>query len=76
MPGKHVKPQQVKLYMSYKTQNNQCIASAKAGFSSRTARRIDSDTHQPAGKIRKHRTRKDPLHHLFEDILVLLLFRE
>ena len=39
--------------------------SAKAGFSSRTARRIDSGQHNPPTLPRQYATRKDPLNGLF-----------
>ena len=68
MPGKPINQLQVKLYMSYRNQPNQSqsSAAAKAGFSQRTARRIDSGKHNTAHPLRQYRTRKDPFDGLFE----------
>ena len=75
MPGKPINQLQVKLYMSYRNQPNQSqsSAAAKAGFSQRTARRIDSGKHNTAHPSRQYRTRKDPFDGLFEEHLVPLL---
>ena len=75
MPGKSITNEQVKLYMSYRKnpKQSQITSAAKAGFSERTARRIDTNAHQPKPKIRQYRTRKDPLNGLFEEHLVPLL---
>ena len=75
MPGKSINQQQVNLYMSYRKspKYSQLNAAAKAGFSERTARRIDKCEHQPKPKIRQYRTRKDPFNGLFEEYLVPLL---
>ncbi len=72
MPGKSINQLQVNLYMSYRNQSNhsQTSAAAKAGFSERTARRIDSDEHQTQSASRKYRTRKDPFNGLFEEHIV------
>ena len=61
--------------MSYRKQPNQTqlIAASKAGFSERTARRIDKGEHQTKCKPRNYQTRKDPLQGLFESLLVPLL---
>ena len=52
MPGKSINQQQVNLYMSYRKSSkySQVNAAAKAGFSERTARRIDKDEHQSKPK--------------------------
>lgn len=75
MPGKPINPLQVKLYMSnrHKPNQSQTSAAAKAGFSERTARRIESGTHTTVKKTRVHKTRKDPFNGLFELHLVPLL---
>jgi len=75
MSGKPINQQQVKLYMSYRKQPNQTqlTAASKAGFSERTARRIDKGEHQTKRQPRKYRTRKDPLNGLFDSLLVPLL---
>ncbi len=45
MPGKSTTQEQVKLYMSYRKnpKQSQISSAAKAGFSERTARRIDKN---------------------------------
>ena len=75
MSGKPINQQQVKLYMSCRKQPNQTQLSAasKAGFSERTARRIDKGEHQTKCKPRNYQTRKDPFQGLFESLLVPLL---
>tara|TARA_R110000851_G_scaffold98223_2_gene212657 strand:+ start:7672 stop:7920 length:249 start_codon:yes stop_codon:yes gene_type:complete len=64
--------------MSYrnKPKQTQSSAVAKAGFSSRTARRIDSGQHNPPLLPRQYATRKDPLNGLFEQHIVPLLENE
>ncbi len=75
MSGKPINQRQVKLYMSYRKQSNQSQLSAasKAGFSERTARRIDKGEHQSKRKPRNYQTRKDPFYGLFESLLIPLL---
>ena len=75
MSGKPINQHQVKLYMSYRKQPNQTqlIASSKAGFSERTARRIDKGEHQTQRQPRNYKTRVDPFNGLFESLLVPLL---
>ncbi len=75
MPGKSITHTQVKLYMSYRKtpKQTQISAAAKAGFSERTARRIDKDERQPHHLPRHYSTRKDPFKGFFETHLVPLL---
>lgn len=73
MPGISINPQQVKLYMSYRKKHTQVTASAKAGISERSARRIESGERKDEHKPRQYRTRKDPFDGLFEKHLVPLL---
>ena len=63
MPGHHITDRQVVRYMSLRPHHPQATASAKAGFSERSARRIDSDPRLPSqtAKTRDWRTRQDPL---------------
>jgi len=75
MPGKSITQQQVKLYMSYRKNQSQVKAAAKAGISERSARRIEKGEHQTKLMPRQYRTRKDPLDGLFEKYLVPLLER-
>jgi len=78
MPGKTINQLQVNLYMSYRNQSNQSqsSAAAKAGFSERTARRIDSENHETVRPQRQYSTRKDPLNGLFEEHIIPLLQAE
>ncbi|MFT6896836.1 MAG: hypothetical protein ACJA13_001240 [Paraglaciecola sp.] len=75
MSGKPITLQQVKLYMSHRNQPNQSQgkAAAKAGFSERSARRIETGQHQTQHQPRAYQTRKDPFEGLFETHLVPLL---
>jgi len=75
MPGKPITQEQVNLYMSYRKNSKQLQATsaAKAGFSERSARRIDTGEHEVKQGVRKYRTRKDPFNGLFEQYLVPLL---
>lgn len=75
MSGKPITQEQVNLYMSYQksSKQTQASAAAKAGFSERTARRIDKGKHSVKHKARTYRTRKDPFDGLFEKIVVPLL---
>jgi hypothetical protein len=78
MPGIPINQRQVNLYMSYRNKHNQSqySAAAKAGFSSRTARRVDSGQHSTTKTPRNYATRKDPLNGLFEQHVVPLLEKE
>lgn len=52
----------------------QQLAAARAGFSVRTAHRIETGRHQPhSGKLRTYRTREDPLVEVWESELLPLL---
>ena len=73
MSGKSITQQQVKLYMSYRKSQSQVKASAKAGISQRSARRIEKGEHLTEQPPRQYRTRKDPFKGLFEEHLVPLL---
>jgi hypothetical protein len=75
MPGKPITKKQVKLYMSNRKnpKQSQVTSAAKAGFSERTARRIEKGEHQINHLPREYRTRKDPFKGLFEKYLVPLL---
>ncbi|MFK5855550.1 MAG: IS21 family transposase [Bacteroidota bacterium] len=75
MPGKPITKKQVKLYMSNRknAKQLQVTSAAKAGFSERTARRIEKGEHQVNHLPREYRTRKDPFKGLFEKYLVPLL---
>ncbi len=55
--------------------HTQVSAAASAGFSERTARRIDKGEHQRCRAPRTYRTRKDPFDGLFEEHIIPLLER-
>jgi hypothetical protein len=76
--GKYINSKQIQLYMDERDAGNrQITAAAKAGFSVRTAGRIDAKTHRPQqGKERDWRTRHDPLVEVWESELQPLLQRE
>jgi len=63
MPNLHVTDRQVMIYMTRPRHLDQEAAAAMAGFSARTARRIDKDPRLPSQKRlpRTWRTRSDPL---------------
>lgn len=69
---------QVELYMEAKRKGlTQSAASAKAGISSRTARRIEKGSHRPQrGRPRDWKTREDPLDGLWERELKPMLEAE
>ena len=78
MSGKRITMQQVRLYMSSRKQGHtQAQASAKAGISERSARRIDRgriDVLEP--KERHWRTRKDPFEAVWDREIVPLLSKQ
>ncbi|MCG9765765.1 IS21 family transposase, partial [Vibrio alginolyticus] len=46
MPGKRITDQQIRLYMANRKDKTQTTSAAKAGFSERSARRIESGQRQ------------------------------
>ena len=74
MPNLHVTDRQVMLYMTRSQQHDQESAAAMAGFSTRTARRIDKDPRLPSQKRqpRTWRTRTDPLTDVWPRVLEML----
>ena len=75
MSGKPITDQQIRLYMNERKQGKmQVTAAAKAGFSERSARRIDKGQLSTEPKAKRHwRTRKDPLDPIWNDVLVPML---
>ena len=75
MPGQRITDHQIRLYMTARKQgDSQPIASAKAGISERSGRRIDRGELTLGAKPRRHwRTREDPLAEVWETELVPLL---
>jgi hypothetical protein len=76
MSGQQITDRQVRRYMDFKRQgSSQAVAAAKAGFSERTARRIDHDPLMPSQRPRRERrrTRLDPLEGVWDSDIVPLL---
>lgn len=77
MPGKPVTDQQVRVYMTDRLQHSQRVAAARAGFSERTARRIDADPRLPSQRpAPRGRTVPDPLEAVWEPVLLPILARD
>lgn len=77
MPGRPITAQQAELYMKHREQLGQAGAAAKAGFSERTARRLDSQKGAlPKRAARDWRTRTDPFVEVWESEVLPLLIRE
>ena len=74
MPGRHVNDHQMRLYMKTKQTHSKPAAAAKAGFSTATAYRIESDPRLPSQKRpQRERRRADPLADIWDkDVLPLL----
>ncbi|GLS30833.1 Integrase core domain-containing protein [Mesorhizobium albiziae] len=76
MPGKPINDQQMRLYMRERQLYTQKIAAARAGFSERTARRIEADPRPPSQcKPVRGRTVPDPLGDVWKDELEPMLER-
>ena len=77
MPGKPVTDQQVRVYMQDRHRHSQRVAAARAGFSERTARRIEADPRLPSQrKPERGRTVPDPLEAVWEPMLLPILERD
>ena len=77
MSGKAINSEQVKVYMKARQEGkSQETASAMAGISERSGRRIDTEDLQPGNRKNRHwRTRTDPFADVWENELVPLLNR-
>ncbi len=74
MSGKAITQEQVKLFMKYRTENaTQEQASAKAGISERSGRRIDAGELPKKKQPRYWRTRKDPFAEVWDSEILPLL---
>ena len=76
MPGTHITDRQVRRYMEHRRQGStQFVAAAKAGFSERSARRIEAARVLPSQRDQKPRgrTRPDPLADVWRSELVPML---
>ena len=77
MPGKPVTDQQVRVYMQERHRLSQRVAAARAGFSERTAHRIEADPRLPSQrKPERGRTVPDPLEAVWEPMLLPILERD
>lgn len=77
MPGRPVTDQQARAYMQDRHRHSQRIAAARAGFSERTARRIDADPRPPSQRRpERGRTVPDPIEGVWEAVLVPILERD
>jgi hypothetical protein len=74
VPGKPVTDQQVRAYMQDRLRHSQHAAAARAGFSARTARRIENDPRLPSQRrAERGRTVPDPLGEVWEPVLLPIL---
>ena len=74
MPGKPVTDQQVRAYMQDRRRRSQRAAAARAGFSERTARRIETAPGLPSQRrAERGRTVPDPLAAAWEPLLLPIL---
>ena len=61
MPGLHISDHQMRLFMSFRQTHTTAVAAAKAGFSTATGYRIESDPRLPSQKkTPRARRRPDP----------------
>jgi hypothetical protein len=77
MSGRKITNHQIRLYMKSKQEGKtQAIAAARAGFSERSARRIENRQFQLIKKQRNWKTRNDPFESVWQTELVPLLEAE
>ena len=77
MPGTPVTDQQVRVYMTDRRHYSQRVAAARAGFSDRTARRLEADPRLPSQRrSARSRTVPDPLAAVWEPLLRPILERD
>ena len=74
MPGRHLSDRQVRHYMKLRTKHRPSVAAAKAGISTATAYRLESDPQLPSQRPTvRSRRRPDPLAGIFDEEVVPLL---
>ena len=74
MPGRHITDCQMRLYMKSRQNHGPAIAAAKAGFSTATGYRIESDPRLPSQKKKpRGRRRPDPLAGVWDSEIVPML---
>ncbi len=77
MPGRPVTDQQARLYMHDRPRHPQRLAAARAGFSERTARRLEGDPRLPSQRrAERGRTVPDPLAGVWEPVVLPILERD
>jgi hypothetical protein len=77
MPGRKITNHQIRLYMKFKQMGKtQIVASAQAGFSERSAQRIDTYEFRAIEKKRNWKTRSDPFELVWKTELIPLLEAE
>jgi transposase InsO family protein len=74
MPGRHVTDQQMRLFMTLRQNHSVPVATAKAGLSTATGYRLQSNPTLPSQKkVGRSRRRPDPLTDIFDAEVVPLL---
>ena len=74
MPGRHVTDHQMMLFMKYRSTDTTPVAVAKAGFSTATGYRLESDPQLPSlRRAPRDRRRPDPLAGIFDAEVVPML---
>ena len=74
LPGLHITDHQMRLYMRYRRNHSPAAAAAKAGFSTATGYRIESDPRLPSQrKALRGRRRPDPLAEIWDAEIVPIL---
>lgn len=74
MSGRHITDHQAKLYLAYRNTAGPALAAARAGFSLKTAHRIEADPRLPSLRRKpRGRRRPDPLAHLWDSEIVPML---
>jgi hypothetical protein len=77
VPGTPVTDQQARVYMTDRRHYSQRVAAARAGFSDRTARRLEADPRLPSQRqSARSRTVPDPLEAVWEPLLRPILERD
>jgi hypothetical protein len=76
LPGLHITDHQMRLYMSYRSTHDVAVAAAKAGISTASGYRLETDPRLPSQKkAPRERRRPDPLAMVWESEVVPILKR-
>src|SRR5208283_1422047 len=74
LPGRHVTDRQMRLFMNLRRNHSPAIAGAKAGFSTATGYRFETDPRLPSQKkTRRERRRADPFADVWDNEAVPML---